>query len=82
MIDYIPYQEEQAYSNRYAWWALREIENPNSHVSEYAKLITKEYQKLINKEIAIEQFEQNVPKINEDTCLNYIRDCIIYWHPN
>jgi hypothetical protein len=82
MINYIPYQEGQPYSDRYAWWATQEIGNQNSNIDSYAKLLTQEYQKLINGEINIEQFEENTPEIDEETPLNYIRNRIIEWYPN
>lgn len=82
MIEYIPYQEGQSYSSRYAWWAEREIGNSNPNINDYAILIIQEYQKLELNQITIEEFEQNTPEIDEDTPLNYIRNCIISWYPN
>jgi hypothetical protein len=82
MINYIEYKEGQSYSNRYAWWASREIGNKNLNIDEYAKLITQEYKKLETGEITIEGFQQNTPEIGDDTCLNYIRNKIIEWYPN
>lgn len=76
------YKEGQPFSERYAWWAEQEINHENQNISDYANLIVEEYQKLINQEITIEQFESNTPEINEDTPLNYIRNRIIGWYPN
>lgn len=82
MTQYIPYQEGQPYSDRYAWWATQEIGHENLNINDYAILISEEYQKLNNKEITVEEFRENTPEIDEETPLNYIRNCIIYWYPN
>jgi len=82
MTEYTPYQEGQSISQRYAWWASREIGHENPNIDAYAVLLTQEYQKLENGEITIEEFETNTPKISEETPLNYIRDRIIEWFPN
>ncbi len=66
----------------YAYYAIKEIGNENSNIDTYARLIQQEYQRLINNEITLEEFEINTPKINDETELNYIRDRIIEWYPN
>ena len=82
MINYIPHQDGQQISDRYAWWAEQEIGNENPKINDYAILITQEYQKLINNEITFEEFELNTSPIEEETSLNYIRNRIIEWYPN
>lgn len=82
MIEYIPYQDGQPFSDRYAWWTSREIGHKNENINSYALLIQQEYQKLINKQITLKEFELNTPEISEQTPLNYIRNTIIYWYPN
>ena len=78
----IEYQEGQPISERYAWWASREIGNPNLNIDAYAKLIQEEYKKLINNEITLDEFKDNTPEINEETTLNYIRNMIILGYTN
>lgn len=63
--------------NAYYFWAEKEIGNSNPNIDAYARLIVQEYDKFFNGEITIEEFEVNTPKINEDTPLNYIRNCIV-----
>jgi hypothetical protein len=82
MTNYISYEDGQPFSQRYAWWAEQEIGNENLNIDTYARLIQQEYQKLVNNEITLEEFEINTPKIDEETPLNYIRDRIIEWYPN
>jgi hypothetical protein len=82
MLNYIEYKEGQSYSNRYFWWACREIGNQNSNIDAYAKLIKEEYEKLETGQITIEDFQQNTPEIIDETCLNYIRNKIIEYYPN
>jgi hypothetical protein len=81
MTNYIPYQDGQPLSERYAWWAQKEIGHQNLNIDSYAKLIQQEYQKLINNKISLEEFESNTPEIDEETLLNYIRNRIIEWYP-
>lgn len=57
MTEYTPYQEGQSISQRYAWWASREIGHENPNIDAYAVLLTQEYQKLEDGEITIEEFE-------------------------
>jgi len=66
---------------RYIWWAGQELNQPVENIASYAKLIIAEYNKLINEEIDIAQFESNTPHIEEDTPLNYIRDRICMFYP-
>lgn len=82
MNDFIPYEKGQPVSNRYAWWATKEIGHQNKKINDYAILIGEQYQRLENGEITVEEFELNTPEIDEETPLNYIRNCIIHWHPN
>lgn len=82
MTNYIPYQDGQPFSERYAWWVGQEIGNENLNIDSYAKLIQQEYQKLINNEISLKEFESNTPEIDEETPLNYIKNRIIEWYPN
>lgn len=79
---FIFYREGQPISDRYAWWAEQEIDNPSENISTYAKLIVNEYKKLLNGEIDINEFEKNTPEIEENTVLNYIIKCIISFYPN
>ena len=78
----IEYQEGQPISERYVWWASREIGNLNPNIDAYAKLIQEEYKKLINNEITLDEFKDNTPEINEETTLNYIRNMIILGYTN
>jgi len=43
MTEYTPYQEGQSISQRYAWWASREIGHENPNIDAYAVLLTQEY---------------------------------------
>lgn len=69
-------------SHIYAWWAKKEIGHSNPNIDEYAKLIVNEFTKLKNGEIDLKQFEDNTPNINDETPLNYIRNCILIHYPN
>lgn len=66
----------------YFKYVQNELNHNNSNIDSYARLIQEEYQKLINGEITIEEFEANTPEIDEETPLNYIRNRIIEWYPN
>lgn len=66
----------------YFKYVQNELNHNNSNIDFYARLIQEEYQKLINGEITIEEFEANTPEIDEETPLNYIRNRIIEWYPN
>lgn len=66
----------------YFKYVQNELNHNNSNIDFYARLIQEEYQKLINGEITIEEFEANTPEIDEETSLNYIRNRIIEWYPN
>lgn len=77
----IPY-EGTTISGRYNWWASQEIGNENPNIDTYAKLINSEFQKLLDGEIDIKQFEDNTPHILDKSPLNYIRDRIIEFFPN
>jgi len=68
-------------SGRYAWWAGQELNHPLENIASYAKLIVDEYNRLINGEIDIAQFEENTPHIEAETPLNYIRDRICMFYP-
>ena len=76
-----PY-EGTTVSGRYNWWAGQEIGHANPNIDAYAKLINNEFQKLENGEIDIKQFEENTPNIEDETPLNYIRNCILIHYPN
>ena len=79
--DAIPY-DGTTVSGRYNWWASQEIGNENPNIDTYAKLINSEFQKLLDGEVDIKQFEDNTPHIEDETPLNYIRDRIIENYPN
>lgn len=66
----------------YFKYVQNELNHNNSNIDSYARLIQEEYQKLINGEITIEEFEANTPEIDEETPLNYMRNRIIEWYPN
>jgi hypothetical protein len=67
--------------DRYIWWIGQELNHPVENIASYAKLIIVEYNKLINGEIDIKQFEENTPTIEEKTPLNYIRGRICIFYP-
>jgi hypothetical protein len=75
-----PYQGTTSIG-RYVWHAGQELNHPVENIASYAKLIISEYNRLINEEIDIAQFEANTPHIEEDTPLNYIRDRICMFYP-
>ena len=67
---------------RYMWWVAKEVNNANSNIDAYAKLIISEFARLEKNEITIEEFEINTPNLDDETHLNYIRKQIIIHYPN
>ena len=77
----LPYEGSRIVG-RYMWWVARELNNSNQNIDTYAQLLISEFAKLEKDEITIEEFEKSTPNIEDDTPLNYIKNCIILHYPN
>jgi hypothetical protein len=67
---------------RYMWWVGKELGHPNPNIDAYAQRIITEFAKLEANEITVDEFKENTPNIEDETPLNYIRNCIMMHYPN